>query len=81
MVGCERRVLLGCARDYLEIELEHHALRILLPCESAEAVGLDRVIDRRGLARIVAVLQDESDVGPPTWSARQRHYIQKAGGG
>lgn len=77
VVGCERRVLLGCARDYLEIELEHHALRILLPCESAQAVGLRRVIDRRGLARIFAVLQDESDIVPPTWSARQRHYRGK----
>lgn len=74
VVGCERRVWLGCERDYLEIELEHHALRILLPRESADGVGLRRVIDRHGLARIVAVLGDESDMVPPTWSARQKHY-------
>jgi CarD family transcriptional regulator len=77
VVRCERRVLLGCERDYLEIELEHHALRILLPCESADGVGLRRVIDRRGLARIVAVLEDESDLVPSTWPARQKHYRGK----
>lgn len=77
VVSCERRVLLGSERDYLEIELEHHALRILLPSKSAEAVGLRRVIDRHGLARIVAVLEDESDTVPPGWPARQKHYRGK----
>ncbi len=77
VVSCERRLLLGSERDYLEIELDHHALRIMLPCESAGAVGLRRVIDRRGLARIAAVLEDEPDPVLPSWPARQKHHHEK----
>jgi CarD family transcriptional regulator len=77
LVSCERRLLLGSERDYLEIKLDNHALRIMLPCESAEAVGLRRVMDRRGLARIVAVLEDEPNPFLPTWQARQKHYREK----
>jgi CarD family transcriptional regulator len=77
LVSCERRLLLGREREYLEIELDDHALRIMLPCESAQVVGLRRVMDRRGLARIVAVLEDEPDPVLPTWPARQKHYREK----
>ena len=35
------------------------------------------MIDRRGLARVIAVLEDEPDVVPPSWWARQRHYREK----
>ena len=67
LVSCERRLLLGSERDYLEIKLDNHALRIMLPCESAEAVGLRRV----------AVLEDEPNPFLPTWQARQKHYREK----
>jgi CarD family transcriptional regulator len=77
VVSCERRVLLGCERDYLEIDLDHHALRVMLPCESAEAVGLRPVMDRCGLARIVAVLEEEPDPVLPSWPARQKRYRER----
>ena len=77
VVSCERRVLLGSERDYLEILLDHHALRILLPCGSIEEVGLRRVMDRRGVERIAAVLEEEPNLMPRTWAAREKLYRGK----
>lgn len=77
VVGREPRLLMGSEREYLEILLDHHGLRILLPRESAEAVGLRPVIDRHGLAQIAAVLAGEPELSPPVWPARQKLYRGK----
>ncbi len=75
------RCLLGSVCDYPEIELAHASLRILVPCEAVGAVALRSVVDRRRLARIVEVLEDESEVVPPSWPARQKRCREKLKGG
>jgi hypothetical protein len=36
------RRLLGATRDYLEIELAHHSLKIMVPCDARAASGCER---------------------------------------
>jgi RNA polymerase-interacting CarD/CdnL/TRCF family regulator len=68
-----RRMLGAAARDYLEIELDDAALRIMVPCDSARSVGLRAVVGKRQLQLIVDVLEGDREVDPASWSARQRH--------
>jgi CarD family transcriptional regulator len=70
VVERRRRVVEGRARPYLEIELTATSLRIMVPCDAAEAVGLRPVVGPRRLRAIVGVLES----GDLNWSARRKHY-------
>jgi CarD family transcriptional regulator len=76
-----RRMLGAAARDYLEIELDDAALRIMVPCDTARSVGLRAVVGKRQMQLIVDVLEGDREVDPASWSARQRHYREKLKGG
>jgi CarD family transcriptional regulator len=71
VVSRRRRRVLGDVRDYLEIVLPRN-LRIMVPCDAANAVGLRAVVGPAGLRRIVEVLEDEPEVVSESWQARQR---------
>lgn len=81
VVGRRRRRIQGPARDYLEIELAHASLRILVPSDATAAVGLRPVVGRRRMRDIVDVLESTPDGMDATWSARQKHYREKLKGG
>jgi CarD family transcriptional regulator len=72
VVSRRPRRLGGATRSYLEIELDHHSLRIMVPCDCASRLGLRAVMDRERLRRIVEVLEEEIEVESESWSARQK---------
>lgn len=74
VVERRRRVVEGCARTYLEIELTATSLRIMVPCHAAAEVGLRPIVDARRLREIVDVLGAEPDGAERIWSARRKHY-------
>ena len=77
VVERRRRVVEGRARTYLEIELTATSLRIMVPCDAAEAVGLRPVVGPRRLREIVGVLEADPDGGDRNWSARRKHYREQ----
>ena len=72
VVSRRPRRLVGGTRNYLEIELDHHSLRIMVPCDCASRLGLRPVMDRERLRCIVEVLEEEIEVVSESWSARQK---------
>jgi CarD family transcriptional regulator len=74
VVERRRRKVEGRERAYLEIELTATRLRIMVPCDTAAAIGLRPVVGARQLAEIVGVLEAEPEAGDRNWSARRRHY-------
>jgi CarD family transcriptional regulator len=81
VVSRRRRRLAGGERNYLEIDLTDSALKIMVPCESAAAIGLRAVVGPRRLRRIVAVLEGEPDAVLGNWSARERRCRDRLKGG
>ncbi len=81
VISRRRRRLLGRARNYLEIDLAHSSLKIMVPCETAASVGLRAVVGRRWLGCIAAALEDEPDLGGASWLQRQKHYRAQLKGG
>jgi CarD family transcriptional regulator len=71
----------GIPENYLEIELAEPSLRIIVPCDAAESVGLRAVIGERRLRRVVEVLEGEPGPVVENWSARQKGYRAKLKGG
>lgn len=74
VVERRRRVVEGRVRPYLEIELTATSLRIMIPCDAAEAVGLRPVVGPRRLRAIVGVLESAPEGVDLNWSARRKHY-------
>jgi CarD family transcriptional regulator len=74
VVARRRRVVEGCARIYLEIELTATSLRIMVPCDATAAVGLRPIVGPRRLREIVDVLEAAPAGADRNWSARRKHY-------
>ena len=74
VVERRRRVVEGCTRTYLEIELTATDLRIMVPCDATAEVGLRPIVGPRRLREIIGVLEAEPDGGDRNWSARRKHY-------
>jgi CarD family transcriptional regulator len=74
VVSRRPRRLVGSTRNYLEIELAHHSLKIMVPCDCASRLGLRAVMGRERLRRIVEVLEEEREVVSESWSARQKRF-------
>ena len=81
VVDRRERVVEGSARDYLEIELTAAALRIMVPCDSAAAVGLRPVAGARRVREIVDVLEAAPEGAGRNYSARRKHYRAQLEGG
>jgi CarD family transcriptional regulator len=81
VVGRGRRRLYGSARDYLEIELAHASLRIMVPCDAAALIGLRPVVGRARMREIVDVLESEPEVVEASWSQRRKLYDATLKGG
>jgi CarD family transcriptional regulator len=77
VVSRGRRRLAGSERSYLEIELIAGGLKIMVPCQSANAVGLRAVVSPGQLAQITAVLEGDPGALQGTWSWREPQYREK----
>ena len=81
VVSRRRRQLAGAVRTYLELDLAHSSLKIMVPCDAAASVGLRAVVGPRQLARIAAVLGGQPNLNGSNWPARRRHYRAQLQGG
>ena len=73
----ETKDLLGENRDYLTIQILHNSMTALVPCESAQAAGLRRVVDGDQVEKVIGVLTDEISEMPQSWAHRLKHNREK----
>lgn len=73
--------MLGSVADYLEIEIPSSSLRVFVPAQAADRVGLRCVIGRRQLRGVLDVLGAEPEGREQGWSERvKRHRAMLASG-
>jgi CarD family transcriptional regulator len=82
VISSQQRRLTGEERSYLEIDLVDSTLTIMVPCESAIAVGLRPVVGPAQVRQIAAVLEGEpTPLLTGNWSAREKGYREKVKSG
>lgn len=81
VVERRQRDVEGSQREYMEIELTAPALRIMVPCDAAAAVGLRPVSGPRRVRQIVEVLEAAPEGADPNYSARRKRYQAQLAGG
>ncbi len=73
----EMKTVLGESREYLTIKILHNEMTVMVPTENAGRAGLRRVIDEDAVARVIAVLRDETSQMPKNWNRRFKHNRDK----
>ena len=82
VVGRHLRPSAGeASRDYLEIRIEHEDMRVLVPENAVDRIGLRAVIDSEMLAEVCNVLREAPLPVLRPWSARQKSYRRRMADG
>jgi CarD family transcriptional regulator len=72
------RSIAGTEQRVFEITIMSTGMRILVPTIQAETVGLRKVVDKKTIDRVFAILKDRDfKIDTQTWNRRFREYSQK----
>jgi CarD family transcriptional regulator len=75
------RVLRGEEKIYLTLKIAQGDLKIEVPAENVDLVGVRDVVGREGLDRVFEVLRAEYTEEPTNWSRRYKANVEKIASG
>jgi len=64
-------------REYLTIQILHNDMTVTIPLDSAERVGLRKVIGEETVEEVLIVLQGDGTKMPKNWNRRFKHNREK----
>jgi len=73
----EDKEVLGRRQRYYVMMMPMGDMKVMIPVESSDVVGLRRVIDREHVAKVLEVLRDEASVMSGNWNRRYRDNLDK----
>mgnify|MGYP000010180369 CR=1 FL=1 len=62
---------------YYHVELSHSDLKVMVPVENSEIVGVRRIIESADIGKVLEVLEAESEPMPTNWNRRDRANKEK----
>ncbi len=68
---------LGERRKYLVLRFAYGDLTLMVPVESAEAVGIRRVISKNEVKKVLSVLEEDESPMDANWSRRFKNNMDK----
>jgi CarD family transcriptional regulator len=77
IVSRETRTVGEQEREYLTIKILHNDMTVTIPLDSAERVGLRKVIGEDTVDRVIEVLQGDGTKMPKNWNRRFKHNRDK----
>ena len=74
----QSRMIAGTEQQFFEIKIIDSGMKIMVPVVQLESVGLRKVIDKKSLNKVYAILKDRDfKIDTQTWNRRFRQYSQK----
>ncbi|NLW07780.1 MAG: CarD family transcriptional regulator [Clostridia bacterium] len=73
----EEREILGQKRKYYLMRFPLGNMKVMLPLESEETVGLREVIDEKGVQKVFKILKEETKDDEENWTRRYRANLEK----
>lgn len=68
----------GTEQQFLDITIIESDMKILVPVAQAQSVGLRKVVDKKAVAKVYAILKNRNfKIDTQTWNRRFREYSQK----
>ena len=72
------KTIVGTEQKFFEIKIISSGMKIMVPVHQAESVGLRRVVDKKSVDKVYAILKDRNfKIDTQTWNRRFREYSQK----
>jgi CarD family transcriptional regulator len=81
VTGRPSRAVTGEVRDYVEIRIEHEDMRVLVPADAVDRVGLRSVIDDGMLSEVLGILGEAPLPVARPWNARHKSYRRRMADG
>ncbi|MDK2882510.1 MAG: CarD family transcriptional regulator [Bacillota bacterium] len=73
----EEREFLGEKRQYYVMRMPIGDMKVMIPTETGEEVGLRRVISREEVARVLEILREHKSKMSSNWNRRYRANLEK----
>ncbi len=73
----ENRTVLGAECEYLEVTLKASDMRVMIPVDGAETVGLRKVVDRDTIEECLDMLRSQQTKMSSNWNRRFRANTEK----
>lgn len=68
----------GTEQQIFDITIVDTGMRVMVPIEQAQAVGLRKVIDKKAIDKVYSILKDRNfKIDTQTWNRRFREYSLK----
>ena len=78
IIGIEKKEIFGKIQRFYVLRALDSGLRILVPIDKAEQVGLRRVADKDEIQEVLQILRDkEIHIDRQTWNRRYRGFMEK----
>jgi CarD family transcriptional regulator len=78
IVGIEKKEVYGKIQSFYVLQGLETGLRIMVPTDKADQVGLRRIAGRDEIAEVMEILRDkEIHVDRQTWNRRYRGFMEK----
>jgi CarD family transcriptional regulator len=78
VIGIERKEVHGKVQSFYVLHGLETGLRILVPTDQADQVGLRRIAGREEIAEVMEILRDkEIHIDRQTWNRRYRGFMEK----
>ena len=75
--GIESKEILGQEREYYILHVPGDNMKIMIPVDTADSIGVRKVIDRKEIKKVFDTLSDESTDMPSNWNRRNRGNTDK----
>ena len=73
----EEKEVLGEKRQYYILRLPVGDMKVMIPINNGEGVGLREVIDSEGVKEVLKILRRQSSAMSPNWNRRYRANLEK----
>jgi CarD family transcriptional regulator len=78
VVGIDRKEVFGKVQAFYVLKVIETGLRIMVPTDKADQVGLRRIIGESEIGEVMAILKEpEVHVDRQTWNRRYRGFMEK----
>jgi len=73
----EEKEVLGEKRQYYILRLPVGDMKVMIPINNGDGVGLREVVDWEGVERVLSILRQQCSAMSPNWNRRYRANLEK----
>ena len=78
VTSVENKEIMGSSQSFYSIRIIETGMKIMVPTNNAEAVGLRPIISKKEAGRVLDILkQTDVKIDNQTWNRRYREYMEK----